>query len=41
MEEQMTDYQLRKLLQMVLEVMRSSKDLDDAIAKVEALLKNE
>ena len=39
MEEQMTDFQLEKLLQMVLEIMKSSKSLDEAIAKVERLTK--
>ncbi len=39
MEEQMTDFQLEKLLQMVLEIMKSSKSLDEAIAKIESLTK--
>ena len=33
----MTDFQFKKLLEMVLEIMRSSKDLDEAIQKVEKL----
>ena len=39
MEERMTDFQFNKLLQMVLEIMKSSKSLDEAIAKVERLTK--
>ena len=39
MEERMTDFQFNKLLQMVLEIMKSSKSLDEAIAKVELLTK--
>ena len=39
MEERMTDFQFNKLLQMVLEIMKSSKSLDDAMAKVERLTK--
>ena len=39
MEELMTDFQFNKLLQMVLEIMKSSKSLDEAIAKVERLTK--
>ena len=39
MEERMTDFQFNKLLQMVLEIMKSSKSLDEAIAKVERLSK--
>lgn len=39
MEERMTDFQFNKLLQMVLEIMKSSKSLDEAIAKVECLTK--
>lgn len=38
MEEQMTDFQLEKLLQMVLEIMKSSKTLDEAEAKIERLM---
>ena len=39
MEERMTGLQFNKLLQMVLEIMKSSKSLDEAIAKVERLTK--
>ena len=39
MEERMTDFQFNKLLQMVLEIMKSSKSLDEAIAKVKRLTK--
>ena len=39
MDERMTDFQFNKLLQMVLEIMKSSKSLDEAIAKVERLTK--
>lgn len=39
MEERMTGLQFNKLLQMVLEIMKSSKSLDKAIAKVERLTK--
>ena len=39
MEERLTDFQFNKLLQMVLEIMKSSKSLDEAIAKVERLTK--
>ena len=39
MEERMTDFQFNKLLQMVLEIMKSSKSLGEAIAKVERLTK--
>ena len=39
MEERMTGLQFNKLLQMVLEIMKSSKSLDEAIAKIERLTK--
>ncbi len=39
MEERMTDFQFNKLPEMVLEIMKSSKSLDEAIAKVERLTK--
>lgn len=41
MEERMTDFQFNKLLQMVLEIIKSSKSLDEAIAKVERLTKKD
>lgn len=39
MEEQMTDFQFVKLLQMVLEILKASKTLDEAEAKIERLTK--
>jgi hypothetical protein len=38
MEEQMTDYQFKKLLEMVLEILKGSKDKEEAVEKIEALL---
>ena len=38
MEERMTDYQFKKLLEMVLTILKKSKDLDEAIKEIEALL---
>ncbi len=38
MEERMTDFQFKALLKMVLEILKSSKSIDEAIAKVEALV---
>ncbi len=38
MEEIMTDYQFKTLLQMVLTILEDSKDLEDAKAKIKALL---
>lgn len=40
MDEPMTDFQFRKILQMVLEILKSSKDLSEAIKKIENLLEN-
>jgi len=37
----MTDFQFRKILKMVLEILRGCKDLPDAIAKLEDLAKEE
>ena len=37
--DEMTDFQFVKLLQMVLEILKASKTLDEAIAKVERLTK--
>ena len=37
-EQNMTDLQFTKLLQMVLEILKSSKDLDEAVSKIEKLL---
>ena len=38
MEDQMTDLQFQKLLEMVLTILRKSKSLDEAIADIEQLL---
>ena len=35
MDEPMTDYQFKTILKMVLGILKSSKDLDEAIEKVE------
>ena len=37
----MTDFQLRKLLQMVLTILRKSNNLDEAIKEIEQLLAKE
>lgn len=41
MNEPMTDFQFKTILKMVLDILKSSKDIDDAIEKVEKLLKEE
>lgn len=38
MDEPMTDFQFKALLKMVLEILKSSKNIEEAIAKVEALV---
>lgn len=38
MEEKMTDYQFQTFLKMVLEILDGSKDIEEAKAKIEALL---
>lgn len=38
MDEPMTDFQFKKLLQMVLEILKSSKDLPEAVEKIENLI---
>ena len=38
MTEAMTEYQFKALLKMVLEILRSSKDITDAINKITELL---
>lgn len=38
MTEAMTDYQFKALLKMVLEILRSSKDITEAIKKITELL---
>ena len=35
----MTDFQFKKLMEMILEILKSSSDLDDAIEKVEKFSK--
>jgi len=37
MEAQMTDFQFRRLLQMVLAILKKSKGLDEAIKEIESL----
>lgn len=41
MNEPMTDYQFKTILKMVLDILKSSKDIDEAITKVEKLLDEE
>lgn len=38
MDEPMTDFQFKALLKMVLEILKSSGSIEEAIAKVEALV---
>lgn len=38
MDEPMTDFQFKALLKMVLEILKSSKSIEEAIAKVVALV---
>lgn len=38
MKEPMTDFQFKAILKMVLEILRSSTTIDEAIKKVEALM---
>ena len=38
MDEPMTDFQFKALLKMVLEILKSSKSIEEAFAKVEALV---
>jgi hypothetical protein len=40
MDEQMTDFQFKTFLKTILEILKSSNNLDEAIEKVESLLKN-
>ena len=37
MDEEMTNQEFKTILEMVLLIMKSSKDLDEAIAKIESL----
>lgn len=41
MEEQMTDYQFKTILKMFLEILNSSKTIEEAKEKVNALLTTE
>lgn len=41
MNEPMTDFQFKTILKMVLDILKSSEDIDEAIEKVEKLLKEE
>ena len=41
MVEPMTDFQFKKIMAMVLEILKSSKDLNEAIEKVEKLSRDE
>ncbi len=38
MQENMTDYQFKKILEMVLEILKGSDNKEEAIKKIEALL---
>ena len=41
MNEPMTDFQFKAILKMVFEVLKSSESIEEAIAKVEALVEDE
>lgn len=41
MEETMTDYQFKTILKMVLDILKNSKDIEEAAEKVDQLLKDE
>lgn len=41
MDEPMTDYQFKTILKMVLDILKSSKDIEEATEKVEKLLNDE
>lgn len=41
MQEVMTDFQFRKLVQMILEIVKGCKSVDEAVKKIEELLKKE
>ena len=38
MEENMTDFQFKKILEMVLEILKGADNKEEAIKKIEALL---
>ena len=39
MQEEMTDKQMTTILKMIVQIIKDSKDKDDAIKKIEALIK--
>lgn len=39
MKEEMTDYQFRTVLKMVLDIIKNSKDIKEATEKIEKLIK--
>ncbi len=41
MEEVMTDFQFRAIIKMVLEILKSSKDIQEAVNKVSNLLEKD
>jgi len=41
MEKVMTDFQFRKIIQMVLAILERSKDLQDAVDQIKQLLKKD
>ena len=41
MNEEMTDYQLKTILKMVVDILETSKNIDEAKEKVNNLLKNQ
>ena len=40
MDEVMTDFQFKKLVQMILEIVKSCGSIDEAVKKIETLLDN-
>lgn len=41
MEEVMTDFQFKKLVQMILEIVKSCGSIDEAVKKIESLLEKD
>ena len=41
MNEKMTDYQFKKIIELVLSIVENSKSLDEAIEKIKKLLEKE
>lgn len=41
MEEVMTDFQFKKLVQMILEIVKSCGSVDEAVKKIESLLEKD